>query len=90
MSVFCVIIYASAAEISAPEATDSTAKDEFAATQMNVKSIQSQKKCPDTRELGLEWYSFTVQVSPILPHLTNASPRLLKNQYPVGAVSHPR
>ena len=37
-------IYASAAEISVPEATELTAKDEFAAIQMNIKSSQSQKK----------------------------------------------
>jgi hypothetical protein len=49
-----VNIYASAAEISAPDATDSIAKDEFAAIQRNVKSTNSQKKGSDSRNPKLE------------------------------------
>jgi hypothetical protein len=65
--------------MSAPDATDSTAKDEFAAIQSNVKSTHSQKKCSDFRNPKPELSSFTV-VSAMLRRPLNANLGPVKNQ----------
>jgi hypothetical protein len=71
---------ASAAEISTPETTDSTARDEFAAIQRNAKSSHNQKKPSARRNLRLERSSLVTQISPTLRHRSEVNLRSVKNQ----------